>query len=78
MKGLQALTSRIGECSLAIFILVTVPYVVLMDIDMPVMDGIDAIIEGKVRFPFKIHLHTVFVEDDKIFNAINTRANDYL
>lgn len=55
------------------------PDVVLMDIDMPVMNGIDAVAQGKMRFPSSKYLMlTVFDEDDKIFNAIKAGADGYL
>ena len=55
------------------------PDVVLMDIDMPVMDGITAVAEGKKRYPQqKFLMLTIFDEDDKIFNAIKAGADGYL
>lgn len=55
------------------------PDVVLMDIDMPVMGGIEAVSEGKLRFPnTKYLMLTIFDEDDKIFNAIKAGADGYL
>lgn len=55
------------------------PDVILMDIDMPVMDGIEAVEKGKERYPGSKYLMlTVFDEDDKIFNAIKAGADGYL
>src|SRR5436305_273253 len=47
------------------------PQVVLMDIGMPVLDGISATSQITKRWPeIKILIQTVFDEDDKIFAAI--------
>jgi DNA-binding NarL/FixJ family response regulator len=55
------------------------PDVVLMDIDMPIMNGIDAVSEGKLRFPKTRYLMlTIFDEDEKIFKAIKAGADGYL
>ncbi|MCO5259166.1 MAG: response regulator transcription factor [Crocinitomicaceae bacterium] len=55
------------------------PEVVLMDIDMPVMNGIDAVAEGKARFPNTSYMMlTIFDEDEKIFRAIKSGAEGYM
>jgi DNA-binding NarL/FixJ family response regulator len=55
------------------------PNLVLMDIDMPIMDGIEAIKKGKERYPdLKFLILTIFDEDDKIVNAIKAGADGYL
>lgn len=55
------------------------PQVVLMDIEMPVMDGIEAVTIAKDRYPAMHFLMlTVFDDDDKLFEAIKAGASGYL
>lgn len=55
------------------------PDVVLMDINMPGMNGIEAVWELKKIWPeIKILMLTVFEDDEKIFGAIKAGANGYL
>jgi DNA-binding NarL/FixJ family response regulator len=55
------------------------PDIVLMDIDMPVMDGITTVLQTKLRYPnMKVLMLTIFDEDEKIFNAITAGADGYL
>lgn len=55
------------------------PDVVLMDIDMPHVDGIRGVAELREKFPqLLILMQTVFEDDDKIFRAIRAGANGYL
>ncbi|HGY55485.1 MAG TPA: response regulator transcription factor [Caldithrix abyssi] len=53
--------------------------VILMDIEMPDMDGIEATAEVKKNYPeIRIVMLTVFDDEDKIFRAIQAGANGYL
>lgn len=52
---------------------------VLMDIEMPIKNGIDTTAEIKNRFPqIKVIMLTVFDDDENIFNAIKAGADGYL
>lgn len=52
---------------------------ILMDIEMPVMNGIQATEIIKNKYPqIKIVILTVFENDENIFNAIKAGANGYL
>lgn len=53
--------------------------VVLMDIQMPEIDGIAATEEVKKKYPqIKVIMLTVFDDDENIFKAIQAGANGYL
>ncbi len=55
------------------------PDVVLMDIDMPIMTGIEAVAKARDIYPqTKFLMLSIFDEDDKIFEAIKAGANGYL
>lgn len=52
---------------------------ILMDIEMPKMNGIEATREVKKRYPqIKIVMLTVFDNDENIFNSIKAGADGYL
>ena len=52
---------------------------ILMDIEMPVLNGIEATALVKQKFPqIKIIMLTVFDNDEHIFNAIKAGADGYL
>ncbi len=53
--------------------------VILMDINMPIMNGIDATRKVKEKYPdIKVIMHTVFDEEDKVFESILAGATGYL
>lgn len=55
------------------------PELVVMDIDMPVMNGIEGVKKIKVEFPnIKVVMYTVFDDDNRIFDCICSGANGYL
>jgi DNA-binding NarL/FixJ family response regulator len=55
------------------------PDVVLMDIDMPRTNGIDGVRIIKEMAPHTyVLMHTVFDDDDKIFNSLAAGADGYL
>ena len=55
------------------------PGIVMMDLEMPVLDGIATIASGSSLYPeIKFVVLTVFDDDDKIFRAIKSGACGYL
>ena len=55
------------------------PQVVLMDIDMPVMNGIEAVRNSSSLYPgIQYIMLTVFDDDDKLFDALKAGADGYL
>lgn len=55
------------------------PDIILMDINMPVMDGIEATKKVKHHFPtVKVVMLTVFDEEEKIFQSVLAGATGYL
>lgn len=58
---------------------VDIPDVVIMDIDLPGMSGIEGVWRLKQNWPnIKVLMLTVFEDADKIFGAIKAGANGYL
>lgn len=56
-----------------------IPDVALMDLEMPNMDGVDAIAVGSSFYPsVKFVVLTIFDDEDKIFKAIKAGAYGYL
>lgn len=55
------------------------PEVIIMDIDMPEYNGIDAVKAAKKVFPeVKIIMHTVFDDDDRLFTCLSYGADGYI
>jgi len=55
------------------------PQLVIMDIDMPGMNGIEGVRRIKSQFPdIKVVMYTVFDDDNRIFDCICNGANGYL
>ncbi|MBP6730436.1 MAG: response regulator transcription factor [Chitinophagales bacterium] len=57
----------------------TQPNVVLMDIDMPYINGIEGVRTIRTRYSdLKILMQTVFEDDDKVFAAVCAGADGYI
>ena len=55
------------------------PDIVLMDIEMPGMNGIEAVEKIKKEFPLvQILMQTVFEDDDRVFDSICAGASGYI
>jgi DNA-binding NarL/FixJ family response regulator len=57
----------------------TFPDVVLMDINMPEVDGIEGLKQIKKKYPhIKVLMQTVFDDNDKVFDCIRNGASGYI
>jgi len=55
------------------------PHIVLMDLEMPLLDGVTAIASASSLYPsIKFVALTIFDDDDKIFRAVRAGACGYL
>lgn len=89
LEGLQALIETIDDMKLlatfssCLNIIENIrehrPEVILMDIDMPEINGIEAVKLVRGTFPeVKIIMQTVFDDNDKIIDAIRAGADGYI
>ena len=70
MNNLLNVVSEIGKAE---------PNIVLMDIGLPHISGIEGVRTVKTAFPeMQVLMFTVFEDDDKIFDAIRAGASGYL
>ena len=69
-----------SDCSLVSDHMETLhPELVIMDIDMPGMNGIEGVRRIKTEFPdIKVIMYTVFDDDNRIFDCICNGADGYL
>ncbi len=70
LNNLLNVVSEMGKAS---------PDIILMDIGLPHISGIEGVRTVKMNFPkIQVMMFTVFEEDDKIFDAIKAGASGYL
>lgn len=74
-----AYTAQNGAELLALLAQNSTIELILMDIEMPVMNGIEATEKVKQLYPYiKIVMITIYDDDDYIFNAIKAGADSYI
>lgn len=80
MNGRYQVVLSAGDCSDILQQLeTTLPLMLLMDIDMPGMNGIEGVRLIKEHFPaIQVIMFTVFEDDDKIFDSLMAGANGYI
>src|SRR5258706_9807211 len=78
-EGMQCTGAFEDCCDIIKNLLKNIPNVVLMDIDMPHVNGIEGLKLIKKQFPqVKVLMQTVFEDDAKIFDAICAGADGYI
>lgn len=86
LKGLLSLNDEfklIGEAANCVHVVDEMehfaPDVVLMDINMPIVDGLEGLRRIKTKFPeIKVLMQTAFDDSDKIFTSIKNGASGYI
>lgn len=57
----------------------TKPDLILMDIEMPVVNGLEGVKAVKLQYPhIKVIMQTAFEDDDKVFAALQAGAEGYI
>ena len=78
-QGFEVVGDAADGCEAIALAKETMPDVILMDIDMPNCDGLEATRQIKHALPYvKIVMLTVSDDDDKLFEAIKSGAQGYL
>jgi DNA-binding NarL/FixJ family response regulator len=75
-----SIVGAFSDCTMVIAQMETLmPELVIMDIDMPGMSGIEGVRRIKTSFPdIKVVMYTVFDDDNRIFECICNGADGYL
>jgi DNA-binding NarL/FixJ family response regulator len=78
-EGMRCITSLNNLLNVVSEIGKSVPDIVLMDIGLPNISGIEGVRTVKTHFPsILVMMFTVFDDDEKIFDAIRAGASGYL
>ena len=81
-SGLEGIefTKAVGEAtSILEVVKETKPDVILMDIDLPGVNGIEAVWQVKKQFPqVQVLMLTVFDDNDRVFRSICAGASGYI
>ncbi|MGZ8559858.1 MAG: response regulator [Chitinophagaceae bacterium] len=78
-EGIKCVVSLSNLMNIVSDLRKAVPDVLIMDIGLPNINGIEGVRTVKANFPqIQVLMFTVFEDDEKIFDAIRTGASGYL
>jgi DNA-binding response OmpR family regulator len=77
MMGHEVISCNDGKEAVSSF-LETSPELLILDVDMPVMDGLEAEKSGSIRRRVPIIIVSALDEENDILNGLNAGADDYL